>query len=137
VDPVVRPIHRNERVCDVPQRGLAVEAHLRLGQHHADELAISLADRMSAERILVNPPFRLLRHFDFCDQPARRRIPAGEFDAGCLANQAAAAIAPDEIFGPERLTVGERDINVGIVLRETRHLASAIDRHRELADPFG
>ena len=92
---------------------------------------------MGADRILVKPPLRLLGHFDFGDQPARRRIPAGELDAGSLANQAAAAIAPDEILRPERLTVGERDVDAGVVLRETRHVTSAIDRHRQLADPLG
>ena len=35
------------------------------------------------------------------------------------------------------VAVGERDVDAGVVLRETRHLASAIDRHRQLADPFG
>ena len=34
-------------------------------------------------------------------------------------------------------TVGERDVDAGVVLRETRHLTSAIDRHRQLADPLG
>ena len=51
--------------------------------------------------------------------------------------EAAAAIAADEIRRPERLTVGERDVDAGVVLRETSHLTSAIDRHRQLADPLG
>jgi hypothetical protein len=68
---------------------------------------------------------------------ARRRIPPGELDAGCLANHAAAAIAPDEILRPERLTVEERDVDAAFVLRETCQLASTIDRHRQLADPLG
>ncbi len=92
---------------------------------------------MEAERILVKPPLRLLGHLDFGDQPARRRIPPRELDADGLANQAAAAIAPDEILRPERLTVGERDGDAGVVLRETRDVTSAIDRHRQLADPAG
>ena len=111
---------------------------LLFGQHDPRLPAIlRLADRMDAERILVKPPPRLLGHLDFGDQPARRRIPPGELDTGCLANQAAAAIAPDEILRPERLTVGERDVDAGVVLRETRHFTSAIDRHRQLADPLG
>jgi hypothetical protein len=75
---------------------------------------------MDAERILVKPPLRLLRQLDFGNQPAHRRIPSWELDAGGLANQAAAAIAPDEILRPERLTVGDRDVDAGVVLRETR-----------------
>ena len=92
---------------------------------------------MDADRILVKPPFRLFGHLDFGDQPARRCIPTGELNAGCLADQAAAAIAPDEILRPERLTVGERDVDAAVILRESRHFTSAIDRHPQLADPLG
>jgi hypothetical protein len=42
-----------------------------------------------------------------------------------------------EIERPQRLTVGERDVDAGVVLRETGHFTSAIDRHRQLADPLG
>ena len=86
---------------------------------------------------LAKAPFRLLGHLDLGDQPARRRIPPGELDAGGLADQAASAVAPDEILRPQRLAVGELDVDAGVVLRETRHLTSAIDRHRQLADPAG
>jgi hypothetical protein len=41
------------------------------------------------------------------------------------------------ILRPERLAVGERDADAGVVLRETRDFASAVDRHRQLADPLG
>jgi hypothetical protein len=92
---------------------------------------------MDAEGVLVKPPLRLLGRFDLGDQPAHRRIPPGELDAGCLANHAAAAIAPDEILRPERLTVEERDVDAAFVLRETCQLASTIERHRQLADPLG
>ena len=112
--------------------------HVLFGQHDPRPPAIlHLADRMGAERILVKPPLRLLGRLDLGDQPARRRIPPGELDAGCLANQAASAVAPDEIFRPQRLAVGELDVDAGVVLRETRHFTSAIDRHRQLADPLG
>ena len=33
--------------------------------------------------------------------------------------------------------VGQLDVDAGVVLREARHLTSAIDRHRQLADPAG
>ncbi len=33
--------------------------------------------------------------------------------------------------------VGQLDVDAGVVLRETRHLTSAIDRHRQLVDPAG
>ena len=68
---------------------------------------------------------------------ARGRIPAGELDAGCLADQTASSVAPDEVLRPQRLAVGQLDVDAGVVLRETGHLTSAVDRHRELADPAG
>src|SRR4029450_8205001 len=95
----------------VPQRGFPAEPQRLLGQHDPGRPAIlHLADAMDAARILMKPPFRLLGRLDFGNQPAPRRIPSGEFDAGRLANEAAAAVAPDEIRRPEWLAVGERDV---------------------------
>ena len=54
-----------------------------------------------------------------------------------LADQTASSVAPDEILRPQRLAVGQLDVDAGVVLRETRHLTSAIDRHRQLVDPAG
>ena len=49
---------------------------------------------------LAEPELRLLFHLDLGDQPAGGRIPAGELDAGRLADHAATAVAPDEILAP-------------------------------------
>jgi hypothetical protein len=65
------------------------------------------------------------------------RIPPRELDAGCLTDQAASSVAPDEIFSPQRLAVGQLDVDAGVVLRETGHLTAAVDRNPELADPAG
>ena len=138
MDPVIGAVNGDERLADIAQRRFAVEPQLRLGQHDPGRPAIlHLADPMDAVRILMKPPFRLLGRLGFGDQPARRRIPSGKRDAGRLANQAAAAIAAHEILRPERLTVGERDIDAAVVLREAGHITSAIDRHRQLTDPLG
>src|SRR5262249_25826469 len=56
---------------------------------------------------------------------------------GGLPDQTASAITPDEIFRPQRRAVGQLNSDAGVVLRETRHLTSTIDRHRQLADPVG
>ena len=55
----------------------------------------------------------------------------------CLADQAATAVASDEVLRPQRTAVGQLDVDAGVVLRKARHLASAIDRHRQLVDPGG
>src|SRR5262249_49702188 len=68
-------------------------------------------------------------------QRAARRIPPGELDAGCLANQAAPSVAPDEILGPQRLAAGQLDVDPGVVLCEGCHRTSAVNRHRQLIDP--
>ena len=64
-------------------------------------------------------------------------IPTGELDAGCLPDQAASTVAPDEVLGPQRPAVGELDVDAGVVLRETGHLSAVVDRHRQLDDPAG
>ena len=92
---------------------------------------------MDADGVAAHAPFRLLGHLDLGDQAARRRIPAGELDAGCLPDHAASAVASDEIFRPQRRAVGQLDVDAVVVLREPRHFTSAIDRHLELADPAG
>ena len=92
---------------------------------------------MPAACILVESPLRLLRHLDLRDQPARRRVPPGEVDAGRLADEAAASIAPDEILRPQRRAVGERDVDAGVALREAGDLDAIADRHLQLDGPFG
>ena len=101
------------------------------------DLVLHLADRMHARGSAADAQFRLLGHLDLGEQAARRRIPAGELDAGCFTDQTASSVAPDEILRPQRLAVGQLDVDAGVVLREARHLTSAIDRHRQLADPAG
>ena len=61
----------------------------------------------------------------------------GKRDAGCLADQAASAVAADEILRPQRAAVGQRDVHAGVVLREPVTSHSAMDRHRQLPDPVG
>ena len=92
---------------------------------------------MRARRRAADAQFRLLGHLDLGEQGARRRIPAGELDAGSLPNQTASSVAPDEKVGTQRLAVGELDVDAGVVLRETGYFASAVERHPELVDPAG
>ena len=92
---------------------------------------------MDAEGVAADAPLRLLGHLDLGDQAAGCRVPPEELDAGCFPDQTASSVAPDEIFRPQRRTVGQRNVDAGVVLRERRHLTSAIDRHPELADPAG
>ena len=89
-------------------------------------------------RVAAETPFRrLLGQLDLGDQVARRRIPSGELDAGCLADQAAASIAPDEVLRPSRPAVRQHDVDAGVVLRETGDLDAVVDRHLQFADPVG
>jgi len=92
---------------------------------------------MDPERVAAEAPLRLFGHLDLGDQVAGCRIPPEELDAGCLADQAVSSVAPDAVLRPQRLAVGDFSVDAGVVLRDTRHLASAIDRHPQLADPAG
>src|SRR5829696_5104071 len=82
-------------------------------------------------------PLRLLGHLDLGSQAACCRIPPRALNTGCLSDQTASSVAPDEIFCPQRPAIGQLDVDAGVVLHETRHLTSAIDRHPQLADPAG
>ena len=110
---------------------------IRVDDFTVDDLVLLPTEGMDAEGVAADAQFRLLGHLDLGDQAAGCRIPPGELDAGCLTDQTASSVAPDEIFGPQRLAVGQLNVDTGVVLREARHLTSAIDRHRELADPTG
>jgi hypothetical protein len=92
---------------------------------------------MGAEGVAADAKFRLLGHLHLGDQGAGRRVPPRELDSRCLADQAATSVAPDEVLRPQRLAVGQLDIDAGVALREASHLASAMDRHVQLADPAG
>ena len=149
VDPVIGPVDGDQPLAEIAQGGFGRGSDVLFGQHdpyrpavRVDNLAVAdlvlhPADAMGAERVLADAQFRLLGHLDLGDQVARRRIPPGELDAGCLADQAASSVAPGEILRPQRLAVGQLDVDAGFVLREPRHLTPAIDRHLELFDPAG
>src|SRR5262249_47469933 len=76
-------------------------------------------------------------HLALGNQVADRRIPPREVDPGDLPDQAATAVASDEVLRPQRTTVGELDVDAGVVLGEGRHLEPAIDRYGQLVDPAG
>ncbi len=149
VDPVVGPVDGDEALAEIAQGGLARGSDVRFGHHDpyrpaflVDHLAVAdlvlhLAQGMDARGIAADAQFRLLGHLDLGDQGARRRIPAGEVDAGCFTDQTASSVAPDEILRPQRRAVGQLDVDAGVVLREASHLTFAIDRHRQLVDPAG
>ena len=61
----------------------------------------------------------------------------GEREARGFPDEAAAAVAPDEILLPQRPAFGQRDVDAGAVLCEPRHSNPAVNRHRQLADPAG
>src|SRR6266542_1903354 len=138
VDPVIGTPDGDERLAEIAQGGFGRGAEVLLG--HPDphrSPVLQPAEGVDAEGVAVDAPFRLLGQLDLGDQGARGRIPPGELDAGCLPDQTASSVAPDEILRPQPLPVGQLDVHAGVVLREARHLTSAIDRHRQFADPAG
>ena len=136
--PVVRPVGGDERLAQLLHGGIAAVAEMRLLQHDpVRPSALLPVERTDASALAAHADLRLLVHLDLGDQPAGRRIPPGELDAGRLPDHTAPAVAPHEVLRPERPAVGERDVNAGSVLREARQLAFADDRHCQLVDPAG
>ena len=101
------------------------------------DLVLDPAEAVDAAVVLAHAQLRLLGHLDLADQGTGRGIPPGELDAGLLADEAASSVAADEVLRPQRLAVGQLDVDAGVVLREPRHLTFAIDGHGQLVDPAG
>jgi hypothetical protein len=80
---------------------------------------------------------RFLKNLDLGDQVAGCRIPPEELDAVFFTDQAASSVAPDEIFRRSDWPLDSWTRTPEVVLRETGHLTSAIDRHAALGDPPG
>ena len=102
----------------------------------ADRPPPSVRECRRGREVAAQAPLRS-GHLDLGDDAARRRIPTGELDTGCLSDQAASPVAPDEVLRPQRPALGQLDVDARIVLCEPRHLAAAMDRHGQLVDPFG
>ena len=130
VDPVVRPVGEHERLTHMLQGRLPV-FELRVGQHDPYPPVLPLADAAT----WAEAEFRFLVHLYLGDQPAGRRIPPGELDAGGLSDHASSSVAPHEVFRPKRLAIRQLDVDARLVLRETHHLALPDDRHPQLAHP--
>ena len=103
VDAVVRPIDGDERRTEIAQGGFGRGADLSFGDQDADPPPVlGPAEGMDADRVAVDAPFRrVLAQFGLRDQVAGRRIRSRELDAGRPADQAASAIAADEIRRPQ------------------------------------
>ena len=131
VDAVIGAVDGDERLAEIAQGGLAGAARraaASVTERPAPGPSVRPADEAmdgptSSRR---SPQLRLLGQLDLGDQAAGRRIPPGELDAGRLADQAAAAVAPDEVVRPQRRAVGQLDVDAGVVLREAGHLAPAV-----------
>ena len=150
VNTEVGPVDGDERRAKLVQLrlvGLVALHDVRFDQHDPHALPVlELADGVDAPVTEADSQRRLAGHLTLGDQIADRRIPAREGDPGFLADQAATAVASDEVPRPQHTAVGRRrgapaggelDVDAGIVLREARHLAFAIDRYRQLGDPGG
>jgi hypothetical protein len=74
---------------------------------------------MDADGVAADAPLRgLVGQLRLGDQVARCRIRSGKRDAGGLTDQAAPAVAPDEIVRSQAVAVGQRDVDAGVALRE-------------------
>jgi hypothetical protein len=138
VDAEVGSPDGDERFAQLAERRLAGLPGERCADQDAPRRPVAeLADSVLAPFVAAEAPLRLLAHLDLGDQGADRGIPAGELDAGGLADEAPAAVAPDEELRPQGVTAAELDVDAGVVLREARHVPSAVDRDGELLDPTG
>ena len=112
-------------------------ADMRLDQHDAHALAVlQLAQRVDALLAAADAPRGLLGHLDLGDQVAGRGSHPGSRSrpacgSGCDRRRTRRGTSP------AATAVSQLDVDAGVVLRKARHLASAIELHRQLADPVG
>lgn len=150
VHAVVGSARGDQRGAKFAQGGLASRsADMLFGYQNAyrsfvliDNLAITdlifqSAERVDPKRGVMGAHRRLFGHFDLRDKAACRRFPSREFNPYFLPNRAATAIAPDEIFGPKRLTVGQLHVYADVVLFKVRYRTSAIYRDVQPVGPAG
>ncbi len=138
VHPEVGVEHRGQRPAEVGESGIGGRTQLLLGDQHLHGRTV--ADGVQA----VDPGLvdadalrRLLGHLHLGDQGAPGRIPAGELDAGRLADRAAAAVGRHQVRRAHRGAVGQLQVDAVGVLGEPADLVPAVDRHAELRDPPG
>jgi hypothetical protein len=137
VDPEVGAVDRDQRLAQIAQSRLAARPDPLLGDDAPHLAVLHRLEGVDAGGVVAKSPRRLHRGLHLGDQVAPGRVPSGELDAGCLADDAASSVAPDEILRPQRCTGGQLDVDARVVLREARHLTSVGDPHRQLGDPVG
>jgi len=134
----IRSPHGDERLAEIAQGGLGSLTGVLLTHHDPHSFAIlEPADPVDALLVAADAQFRLLSRLNLGDQRAGGWVPPGKLDAGRLADKAAPSVAPHEVPRPQPLAVGQFHVDARVILREARHLASAVDQHPQLADPVG
>jgi hypothetical protein len=115
VDPEVSAVHGDERVAQIAQGPLAAGPELLLGDDdpHSPPL-LHPVQAVNARGVVSDAPRRLLGRLDLGYQVASGRIPPRELNAGCFADQTVSSVAPHEILAPQRLAVGQPNINLGV-----------------------
>jgi hypothetical protein len=138
VHPEVGSPHGDEGPTEIGQGGLSCLALIGFAHHYAcPRVAFDPPEALGAVLVAADAPFGLVAQPDLGDERADRRVPAAELNAGQLADQAASAIASDEVPGSQGAAVGNVGVDTAAVGRESCHLTAPIDRHSELVDPGG
>ncbi len=134
--PVVRAVHPDERLAELVHARVAGVVDLPLREHDPDRpVGLPPAEGVGAGGVATEAELRLLVELDLGDHPAGRGVRADEVDAGLPPDQAAAAVAADEVLRSQRRAVGHLHVDAGVVLGEACHLAAAENRYAELGDP--
>src|SRR5207244_11035047 len=103
VNAEVGAVEGDEQRAELVEARLVALTDLGLSQHDAYALSVlELADGIDASFVSPQAARGLLGRRGFRDQVTDRRIPPGKIDARLLADEAATAVAPDEVLRAER-----------------------------------
>ena len=149
VDPVIGPVDGDERLAEIAQGGFARGSDVLFG-HHDPHRATIRVDHLAVADLVLHLPMAWVPRASWrmpnsgssaISTSAISQLVVGSHPGNsmpaALRTRLRPPSQPTRYCRPQRLAVGQLDVDAGVVLREARHLTSAIDRHLQLADPVG
>jgi hypothetical protein len=102
VNTEVGAVHRKQRLAKIANVGLTAGPEFPLRNDDPHGLAVlHPVQTVGTDLVGANTRGGFLGHLDLGDESAPCRVPSWKLDAGGLANDAASAVAPDQIPGAE------------------------------------
>ena len=148
VDPVVGPVDGDERLAEIAQGGFGRGSDVLLG-HHDPHRAVVREDDLAVADLVLHPTEGMDAEGVVADAQFAAPRPSRPRRSGCSSSDPTRGTRCPPPCGRRCVlrrsrrdtaarsdsAVGQLDVDAGVVLREARHLTSAMDRHRRARRP--